>query len=222
MADYIPEDEDEFNNYITTKFLPYATANATPLGLSTAQITALTAAKVAWGYAYTAHLNAQIAAVGATTDKNTKLDDLKELIRQAAATVQANPAVTDAQKELLGVTVRKTTRTPADVPTTIPIIQRIDTSTRAILRLNFVDSATPDSKAKPAGVRACELRQQVGGTAPTDPQNMAFLAMESRSPYRADFDADDIGKTAYFAARWVNTRNQPGPWSQIYMAVIPS
>jgi hypothetical protein len=222
MPDFIPDDEDEFFNYATTKFVPYATANATALGIAAATITALGAATTAFDYAWTAHLNAQVAAVGATTDKNTKMDALKTLIRGAAATVQANPAVTDTQKELLGVTIRKKTRSAAEVPTTIPIIQRIDTSTRAILRLNFVDSATPDTRAKPAGVRACEIREQIGGTAPTDPEDMAFLALESRTPYRADFDADDIGKIAYFAARWINTRNQPGPWSQIYSAIIPS
>jgi hypothetical protein len=41
-----------------------------------------------------------------------------------------------------------------------------ETSTRAILRLHFVDSETPDSRAKPAGVKGCEIREQIGGTAP--------------------------------------------------------
>ena len=50
---------------------------------------------------------------------------------------------------------------------------------------------------------------------------MAFLAIETRSPYRADFEAPDAGKTVYFAFRWLNTKGQPGPWSQIYDAVCP-
>ena len=50
---------------------------------------------------------------------------------------------------------------------------------------------------------------------------MAFLAMETRAPYRADFEAPDAGKTVYFAFRWVNTTGKPGPWSQIYSAVCP-
>jgi hypothetical protein len=222
MADYIPPNDEDFNTYIVNKFLPYLTANATPLGVTAAKVTALTAAKVAWGYAWTAHLNAQNAAQGATITKDSTREDAEELIREIANAVQANPDVTDTQKELLGITVRKTARNPAAVPTTVPIIQKIDTSSRGILRLHFVDFATPDSKAKPAGVRGCEIRAQIGGTAPVNPDNMAFLATESRTPYRADFEPEDIGKTAYFACRWVNTRNQTGPWSQIYSAVIPS
>jgi hypothetical protein len=40
--------------------------------------------------------------------------------------------------------------------------------------------------------------------------------------YRADFEQTDIGKTVYFAMRWLNTRGKPGPWSQIYSATVPS
>ncbi|MBC8096333.1 MAG: hypothetical protein H7Y43_11015 [Akkermansiaceae bacterium] len=54
-----------------------------------------------------------------------------------------------------------------------------------------------------------------------NPNAMAFLAIETRTPYRADFEAGDVGKTVYFAFRWLNTKGQPGPWSQIYSAVVP-
>ena len=52
-------------------------------------------------------------------------------------------------------------------------------------------------------------------------KGISFLAIETRTPYRADFEAGDIGKTFYFALRWLSTRGQPGPWSQVYNAVIP-
>jgi len=99
---------------------------------------------------------------------------------------------------------------------------RIDTSTRAILRLFFADSMTPDSRAKPEGVQSCEIREQIAGTEPVDPDSMPFLANETRTPYRADYEGTDVGKTVYFALRWVNTRGKPGPWSQIYSAIVPS
>jgi hypothetical protein len=51
---------------------------------------------------------------------------------------------------------------------------------------------------------------------------MAYLANESRTPYRADFEAEDIGKMVYFACRWVNSRHEPGPWSQVCSAIVPS
>jgi hypothetical protein len=44
---------------------------------------------------------------------------------------------------------------------------------------------------------------------------MPFLALDTKTPYRADLDPNDVGNTAYYAMRWVNTRGNPGPWSEI-------
>jgi hypothetical protein len=33
-------------------------------------------------------------------------------------------------------------------------------------------------------------------------------------------DPPDAGKIAHFLMRWVNTRNQPGPWSETVSATI--
>ncbi len=221
MADYIPAPDDEFDTYAVTKFAPYAQANGTALGIPAADLTTLSAALTGWGYSWTGFVNAESAFRSATDDKGTKRGALEAAIRAIAGKVQVATGVTDAQKEALGITVRKTTRTPVAVPTTVPSFQRIDTSTRAILRLFIVDATTPDSKAKPPGVQGCEIREQVGGTAPVDPETMSLLAIETRMPYRADFEAMDVGKTVFFALRWRNTRGEPGPWSAVQSAVVP-
>ena len=83
------------------------------------------------------------------------------------------------------------------------------------------DAHSPGRKAKPQGVAFAEIRFQVGGTMPTDPNAMTPLAMEGRAPYRADFDTEDIGKTVYYVLRWVNSRGEAGPWSPFYSAVVP-
>ncbi len=222
MSDYIPAPDDDFDTYAVTKFGPYANAHTSALGITTGDLTALNVALIQWGYAWPGFINAESAFRAATEEKGTQRGALETAIRTIAGKVQTNTSVTDTQKTALGVTALKTTRTPVAAPTTTPAIQRSDTSTRAILRLFIVDAATPDSRAKPAGVQSCEIREQVGGTAPVDPNAMAFLAIETRMPYRADFDAMDIGKTVYFALRWLNTRGEPGPWSAIFNATIPS
>jgi len=68
----------------------------------------------------------------------------------------------------------------------------------------------------------CEIREQIGGTRPLDPNAMAFLAMDTRTPYNAVFEPGDVGKTAWFAFRWVNTRGETGPWSEVFEAIVPS
>ena len=221
MSDYIPAPDDEFDTYLRDQFAPYVNTNFAALGLTAADNTSLQGPTSAWGYAWVAQTNAAAALEATTMDKDHKRADVEVVIRRLAMKLQSNPAITDAQKAALGITVRKTTKTSVGVPTSVPVMSRVDTSTRCILRLFFADATTPDTKAKPPGVQGCEVREQIGGTAPTNPETMAFLAIETRAPYRADFEATDVGKAVYFAFRWLNTKGQPGPWSQIYSAMVP-
>ena len=222
MADYIPGSDAEFDDFAVNKFGPAVTGNPTAYGLKAADANALTAALTAWTDAYGTFSSLEAAFHGAKITKDAARAALEGLMRADTAKAQADPLVTPALKESAGMTVPKTTRTPIPVPGTPPSLDRVDTSTRSILRLFIVDSATPDSKAKPYGVTGCEIREQIGGPAPVDPNAMSFLAIETRFPYRADFEATDVGKVVYFALRWHNSKGEFGPWSQVYNAVIPS
>jgi hypothetical protein len=56
--------------------------------------------------------------------------------------------------------------------------------------------------------------------APTDPAALTFLTMTTRPSFRAEFKAGEGGKTAVYMARWVNTRGEKGPWSEITTATV--
>ena len=222
MHDYIPGPDDLFDPYARGQFVPFVNANFAALGVTSAENSALQAAAIAWGYSWVAYGNSDTAFTTACTDKDAKRAALEALIRELAQKVQNNPAVTDVQRNGLGITVRKTAHTAVVAPASVPVLNRADASSRCILRLFYADITTPDTKAKPPGVQSCEIREQIGGTAPTDPEAMDFLTLETRAPYRADYEVTDIGKTVYFAMRWRSTRGEAGPWSQIYSAVVPA
>lgn len=54
----------------------------------------------------------------------------------------------------------------------------------------------------------------------TDPTALTFLAMTTGPTLRTDFRAADGGKTAVYMLRWVNTRGEKGPWSEITTARV--
>jgi hypothetical protein len=56
--------------------------------------------------------------------------------------------------------------------------------------------------------------------APTAPAALSFLTMATKPKIRPDFGAGDGGKTAVYMARWVNTRGEKGPWSEITTATV--
>jgi hypothetical protein len=96
----------------------------------------------------------------------------------------------------------------------------VDTSQRLRHTINFVDEVTPTSRAKPDGVQGCEIWTKVGDAPPAGPNEVHYLALDTRTPYTVEFDSGDGGKTAHYMLRWMSTRGEAGPWSQTVSATI--
>ena len=201
MPDYIPSPDGDFDAW-QNNFITYASANAAALGLDPLiDIPPLTAAQAA--------RQAKDAARGG----------LEGVIRPLVARLQASPEVDDAERQALGITVRDTIPTDVEVPKTRPVVS-VDTSQRLQHTIGFADEATPTRKAKPAGVRGAQVWVKIGDPASVDPNEMTFLATDTRTPYVAAFDGADANKVAHYMLRWENTRGETGPWSETASATI--
>jgi hypothetical protein len=164
-------------------------------------------------------VTAQLAAQAAAQAKDASRAASETAIRTVVRKIQANPQITNAQRQAMGISLRTTGRTPVEVPTTRPRLD-IDTSQRLRHTVSFADESTPTSKAKPAGVISCEVWVKIGGPVPVDPSECHFLGLDTRTPYIATYHGEDAGKMAHYMARWVNTRSQQGPWSETASATI--
>ena len=51
-------------------------------------------------------------------------------------------------------------------------------------------------------------------------KQMHLQAVDRSTPYRMEYQRADAGKTAYYARRWPNTRDEQGPWSATFSATI--
>jgi hypothetical protein len=219
MADYIPAPDDQFDDF-QDELIDYIGEHRAELGVSEAEYTALTGLQTTWHTTYGTHKTAQTAAQTATTAKDAARDPLENTLRALAGRFQASPSITDAQRTAMHLPVRATTRTRVAAPTTKPVAT-IDTSRRLSHIIAYRDEAKPKSKAKPAGVAACEVWSKIGGPPPASPDELDYEGNETSSPKLVEHKPADAGKTAYYWLRWVNTRNEPGPWSDTYSATIP-
>jgi hypothetical protein len=217
MKDYIPSSDADFEIWRIT-FDKYLKNNLASLGLTAGDIAALDALQTAWGNALNSLLSAKNAFEAAVALKNDVRQQLEDAIRAFVKQLQANPATTDDQRAGLGVTVPDTTRTRVPVPATRPI-GWVETEP---LRntIHFRDKETPDRKAKPEGYSGCQIWYFIGPQPPTDLDQYLFLAKDTQTPYVHVFDLEDVGKTIHYRLRWVNTRDEPGPWSEIITATI--
>ena len=76
------------------------------------------------------------------------------------------------------------------------------------------------ARGKPAGVFGCELWHKIGGAPPVDVKECLPLGTDTASPYLAEYEGSDAGKTVHYLGRWVSTRGEHGPWSAVVSATI--
>ena len=127
----------------------------------------------------------------------------EDAVRALVRRIQATASVTGAARAAAGITV------PDSIPTTAPTAT-VDTGERLQHTIHFRDTATPTSKAKPAGVRGAEIWMKIG-TPPVDSSELSFVTLDTRTPHVIHFDCADGGKTVTYWLRWVSTRDDKGP-----------
>ena len=59
------------------------------------------------------------------------------------------------------------------------------------------------------------LAPSLPDTGPGGRDAYRFLSLSWRGNLRAAFTRDDAGQTAFYALRWVSTRGDKGPWSEV-------
>ncbi|MFO0084040.1 MAG: hypothetical protein ACK55O_15715 [Phycisphaerales bacterium] len=191
-------------------------------GFDPNELKALKEALSAWNAAFPAHVKAQSAAEGARQAKDAARAALEKEVRPVTNFVQGYPKTTNADRAEMGITVRDTSPSPAPAPTSRPLAL-VESPARLTHQLRLVDESTPTRRARPAGVLGAEVWVKLVDAdqpAPTDPAALTFLTMTTKPSFRAEFKAGEGGKTAVYMARWVNTRGEKGPWSEITTATV--
>ena len=130
-----------------------------------------------------------------------------------------NPQVTDADRKSMGLPVYDRKPTPVTPPTTRPEIEV--RFTQIMEHFLHVRDSESKSSAKPPHVIGFEIWRRVGGDTEPTYDEMQFVEMATRSPHLVQYGAADRSKTVSYASRWVNSRGEKGPWSEIVSAIVP-
>ncbi|HEX8465236.1 MAG TPA: hypothetical protein VF627_11520 [Abditibacterium sp.] len=217
MPDFIPADEGQFTDFsenLTTE----VGENAGAAGVSAPQVTDLTAKFQSWVAARADFNAAKTAYDAAATAKVEARDALTSTIRALVGQMQKFAGMTDELRRKFRITIAKE-RGVIAAPDSFPTLT-VHNMSRLRHEIEFRDSLTPDSKAKPDGVLGCQLFLQIGGEAPVDGAAMQFLALDTKIPYTHDNPASDLGKPVHYCARWQNAKGETGPWGPIASATV--
>ncbi len=310
MPDYIPRADADFDSW-QANFVTYANANLAALGLVAGDLVPIAGGQTGWTTAYTAHIAAQATAQSATALKETARQTYVFLLRALVKRLQASPAVNDAERGALGITIpdptaldsrlrqkeraalgessesasrsscaasgRSSRNAPFAWPESasgIPRSRRVQRAGVTLLtervqrggepdadsgrsccrnsddhhrseecthrksrfssriphersrvsrvtvecaRLRHVIAFRDESKTgrgKPEGALGAEIWMKIGPTPPVDPGELAFVALDTKSPYTLEFAGADGGKLAHYMLRWVTGTGLKGPWSE--------
>ncbi|QEG21481.1 hypothetical protein [Mariniblastus fucicola] len=219
-ATTIPNSEADFLIW-SKQFVSQVSANPELYFLEADRVTELETELAQYQTAFDDAVKARDESLAATRHKTTLRKAFENNTRVAAKMIQANDKVTDADREAAGVHVAKHSRTPVSVPTTFPVGFVMATD-RLEHTLSFSDSDTPTRRARPAGATGCEVYLFVGDDTPQSASKYSFRMLATRSPQRITFTDEQAGKTANYLLRWVNSKGENGPWSQIISATIPA
>jgi hypothetical protein len=219
-------------------------------GLDPTLLTPLQKALETWNAQYPAHVKAQAAAEGARQAKDAARAALEKEVRPVTNFVQGYPRTTNADRAEMGITVRDTSPSPAPAPSSRPLAlvesgQRLTHQLRLVDESTLTSGRNGRARrARPAGVLGTEVwvklveagtGHQASGTGaevgvPSSPvpsaqspmpwPGFSFLTMTTRPSFRAEFKAGEGGKTAVYMARWINTRGEKRPWSEITTATV--
>lgn len=191
-------------------------------GFDDSELKPLKDALSAWAGAFPAHVAAQQRAEGARQAKDAARAALERQVRPITNFIQGYPKTSNADRATMGITVRDTSPSPVPAPTSRPLAL-VESGQRLMHNLRLVDESTPTRRARPAGVLGAEVWVKLVDAdtpAPTDPAALVFLTMTTKPTFRADFKPGEGGKTAVYMARWINTRGEKGPWSEVTTATV--
>lgn len=216
-SDYIPRGDAELIEF-ANNFVTKTDGNEADYGLTAADTGEVKALKLTFAGSYADNNSKQTAARSARTQKDSDRKSLVSKLRESSQVVQEHPKTTDAMRDGLMLPVRDKEPSNIGEPATQPVAE-IDTSVQLRHLITFYNQGSI-SKAKPEGVKGCEIWCRIGGEATMNEDDYRYLGTDTASPYLAVHKAENVGKQAHYLLRWVNAKGEPGAWSAPFSATI--
>ncbi|HSU68110.1 MAG TPA: hypothetical protein VLJ39_14630 [Tepidisphaeraceae bacterium] len=216
---YMPSPDGNFRSWLRN-FVTVLQTLMVALGIPMVDVTKASDAADALDVAMDEHTAAQAVAESKRQAKTEKRDEAEILVRALVKRIQASPACTDEMRHQLQITVPKPDRSKPAVPTARPVIEvEQPGGLKQVIRAN--DSET-GKRGKPAGT-VIEVRMMVlsaGAPVPVSAEELPVLTFATSGKIEHAFGGGDVGKTAVWGMRYVNSAGEAGPWGTIATGTI--
>lgn len=222
---YIPRSDADFDGW-QNNFILVLVANATLWAILAAEVTAIKAFQTTWIAALAAG-NKGLKSVRTsqqTSAKNVARKSYEKALRMFVKRwIIANPAVTEAQRIALRVTVSDSTRTKAKTSIYAPNVEILASKgyTLVFYFLQEPDATGAKKRSIPVGMHGVKIYYMLGENPPKSLEECNKSITITRAQHRLAFDPFDAGKKVFGFACWVNNREEEGAKSSMFAAIVP-
>ncbi|MDR1593137.1 MAG: hypothetical protein LBS43_01475 [Prevotellaceae bacterium] len=217
---HIPRSDSKFFLWSKSAY-PYATSqsNITRWKLPSDAVTPeLEAAYNDWITKYPVAINVETRTAASITAKSEARHVFEPDFRKyLKAYVMYNPNVNDEDRRNLQLAIPDTTQTTVGPPTDAPTLE-IDFSKRQ--KHSVIVKNLDGKRSKPANAHGYEVWQKIGGERPLIDDEFKYAGFSTKSPFQIQYPLANVGAIVWYRGRWVNSKNEPGPWSEIVYAII--
>jgi hypothetical protein len=152
--------------------------------------------------------------------KNETRDAFKKELRTfVKAYLTYNPAVSNADRESMGLPIHDRKPTPVPKPKNHPDFVILVNDLRQLL-VDFHEHES-ENKARPYGYNGAVISYAILEKPPAGPEELTHTVLATRTPFTLEFTEQERGKTVYIAIQWQNEKGEKGPFSAIQNAIIP-
>jgi hypothetical protein len=226
---YIPEKDAERDPWVNN-LLTYAKDNATRLSIPTLALLGPTTWYNAWHEDYEkcqspSHTSADVTKK--RDDWNMLDAGIRDLVNQH---IRYNPAVTHADLTNMGLPIRDPTHTPKPKPEDhVDFTLSVDAQGHVVRADFHIAGSASRSKGSYHGVESRIWVLPLNEIPPAGPHHPGWRSeVDTATPWKRQFDDDEIGKRLYITMRWENPsvgrgedpEASKGPWCAIQSVVI--
>ena len=142
--------------------------------------------------------------------KNTAKKLLIASTRAIARTIGNDMNITNAQRQALGLTIRKTP-SPIPAPAVRPGVDLVSVDGRTVT-VRIHNSAVVTKRGKPATILASSIYSFVGANYPSDPTTWTFQGQTTKDTFEIVFpESVAAGSQVWITATWLNAKTETGP-----------
>lgn len=215
---YLPAAQGPFVTW-GTNFGSLITATPTAYGLVAGDATAFNTAFGDFTTAYAISTTPATRTPVTVADTQTEFNNARAVAQSLVQKAQASGLIDATKAADLGITFRDTTKTPIAPPTATPELAMQQISPQAA-KLRIKELGALNNRI-PVGSVGYQVAVKIDPpTPPTSPSELTLIGVGTRRFYDLSFAPGDIGKTVYIAIRYVNAKQQVGPWSNMLTSTV--